>query len=323
MRMIKPSLDEVLDRCLTRLSDGSADIDRCLAEYPDWASELRPLLEAAMEGARDRPALDPDREYARLSEVRLLNRIPVAPSVAVRSRSGRRGISGILVLRPAFIGALLLVGLGLGSLGVARASASALPGDELYAVKRGLEEVRLGLSLNSATEAALLGGYADERLREVESLASQGRNEDLLQGLEEYTAAVERLAGAVELPSARGADEVLDKLTRHIAALEQVQTHVPEAAQEAIERVIERSIDAETEGRPRSDTTLEEGCPGEPDCGERHERDRRIHMANQIAHIYDASPEEALAIFEGECAQDWKCVRSYFRAQGSGNPHRP
>jgi hypothetical protein len=216
-----------------------------------------------------------------------------------------------------------LVALSLGSLGVASASASARPGDELYAIKRGLEEVRLGLNLDPATESALLGDLTDERLREVESLAAQGRNEDLLQGLEEYTAAVERLAGAVEVPSAQGADEVLDKLTRHIAVLEQVQTHVPEAAQEAIERVIERSIDAETEGRPPSDTTLEEGCPGEPDCGDRHDRDRQIHMANQIAHIYDVSPEEALAIFEGECAQDWKCVRSYFRAQRSGNPHHP
>ena len=67
MRMTKPSLDEVLDRCLSRLGEGSADVDRCLAEYPDWASELRPLLEAAVEAARDRPALEPDREYARLS----------------------------------------------------------------------------------------------------------------------------------------------------------------------------------------------------------------------------------------------------------------
>jgi len=59
MRMRKPSLDEALDRCLTRLGEGSADVDQCLAEYPEWASELRPLLEAAMEAVRDRPALEP------------------------------------------------------------------------------------------------------------------------------------------------------------------------------------------------------------------------------------------------------------------------
>ncbi|MEX2029989.1 MAG: DUF5667 domain-containing protein [Anaerolineales bacterium] len=322
--MAKPSLDEVLDRCLTRLSEGSADVDRCLAENPDWASELRPLLEAAVESARDRPALEPDGEYARLSEGRLLDRIPLASTAAVRSRPARRSaVSGILVLRPVFIGALLVVALSLGSLGVARASASALPGDGLYAIKRGLEEVRLGLNLDPASDASLLAGYVDERLREIELLAAQGRTEDLLLGLEGYTAAVERLAAAVEVPSARGDDEVLDRLTRHIAVLEQVQTHVPDAVQEAIERVIERSIDAETKGRPSRDTTLDEECPGEPDCGHRQALDQRIRMANQIARIYNVAAEEALALFEGECAQDWKCVRTYFRAQRSGNPHRP
>jgi hypothetical protein len=324
MSMRKLSFDETLDRCLTRLSEGSVDVDWCLAEYPDWASELRPLLEAATQAARERPALEPDREYAQLLKVRLMNRIPSAPSVVVRPRPWRRGASsGILALRPAFIGALLLVALSLGSLGVARASASALPGDGLYAVKRGLEEVRLGLNLNSATESALLGGYADERLREVESLAAQGRTADLLLGLEAYTAAVDRLAGAVDVPAPGGADEVFDKLTRHIAVLEQVQTLVPEAAQQAIERVIERSIDAEMKGRPPSDTTLEGGCSGGPDCGHRQAAEQRLRMGDQIARIYDVTPEEVLALLDGECAQDWKCVRSYFRGPDSGNPHRP
>jgi hypothetical protein len=38
--------DEILDSCLARMRSGEA-LERCLDDYPEWAGELRPLLQAA------------------------------------------------------------------------------------------------------------------------------------------------------------------------------------------------------------------------------------------------------------------------------------
>ena len=61
----------------------------------------------------------------------------------------------------------LLAAVGLGGLGVVSASAGALPGDGLYGLKRGLEEVRLVLTIDPQAETDLLSQYADERLEEI------------------------------------------------------------------------------------------------------------------------------------------------------------
>jgi hypothetical protein len=41
------TIQEALDSCLEDISLGNASIDECLARYPQYASELRPLLKTA------------------------------------------------------------------------------------------------------------------------------------------------------------------------------------------------------------------------------------------------------------------------------------
>ncbi len=59
------------------------------------------------------------------------------------------------------------------------ASASSLPGDGLYGLKRGWEQARLALSFNDGTRQELESEFEDERLDEVESLLGEGREEDV------------------------------------------------------------------------------------------------------------------------------------------------
>ncbi|MFD7642229.1 DUF5667 domain-containing protein [Kitasatospora sp. NPDC059795] len=80
-----------------------------------------------------------------------------------RSRWGRRLAIGGLV-----------AGVAVGSLGgAAAASTSALPGDALYGMKRGLEGLRLNLADNDAERGALLLQQATTRLTEAQSLVGR------------------------------------------------------------------------------------------------------------------------------------------------------
>jgi hypothetical protein len=309
-------LEEQLDQSLA----GSGGV-----ELRQNAAEIQPLLDAAAELRRALPRLEPRAAFARQLESRLWNRLQ-APRPSVQG--GRVARQPWLVRAlPTLLGATLVAALALGTLGVAQASAAALPGDRLYSVKRGFEELRLALTLDPSSDADLLGEFADLRLNEIESLAAAGRMDDLETALDGYAVAIGRLAGAVNLPTSGGQDQVLDKLTRHISVLEEVQMLVPEPAQAAIERVIERSIDAETSGRPATATPI----PGEEDCGAGASPcdqtggggDQDARMAGQIAKIYGVSSEQVLTVFRGECQMDWKCVRSHFRPTKLKNPHRP
>lgn len=142
-----------LDRALpphTRAS-GAADGDplveaaRRLAEGPDF-----PLSNAAL-----------DRIEARLRQrTAELPRPVQRPAV----RPVRRNLWGVLRYAAA---ACLIVVLALG--GVTGASASSLPGDTLYPVKRTVEDVRLAL-VTEGNEPGLRVNLADRRLDEFETL---------------------------------------------------------------------------------------------------------------------------------------------------------
>jgi len=321
------TVEDLLELCLAHPEAGRAEVERLLAESPERADEVRPLLELVAGLRAGRPPLEPQADFARQLGLRLRRRTPAQP----RPVAAPRRLWPALGLRPvaALLTALTVALVALGSIGIVQASAAALPGDELYAVKRGVEEIRLALAWTPAADARLLSDLADERLDEIEALAGADRMDDLETALDAYVLAVGRLARAVEVPAAGGTDEVLDKLTHHIAVLEDVQARVPPPAQESIERVIERSIDAETTGRPQAPTQTpspdEDVCPLDlPDCPPGAAgADPIDRMAAQIAKIYSVTPEQVRAVLEGECQGDWKCVRSHFRVEKPKNPHSP
>ena len=317
------SLEERLDRSLA----GSRGVegDSLKKEPGQNAAEIQSLLEAAAELQRGLPKLEPRAAFVRQLESRLWNRLQARRPSAQAGRLLRK--PWLVRALPTLLGATLVAALALGSLGVAQASAAALPGDRLYSVKRGIEELQLALTLDPSSDADLLGEFADERLVEIESLAAAGRTDDLETALDGYVMAIGRLAGAVDVPASGGQDQVLEKLTHHISVLEEVEMLVPEPAQAAIERVIERSIDAETSGRPETATPVpgEEDCSaGSPPCDQSGgSEDQDARMADQIAKIYGVTSEQVLTVFRGECQMDWKCVRAHFRPAKPKNPHRP
>ena len=75
----------------------------------------------------------------------------------------------------AAVGGLALVG---ATTSVAMAAQSALPGDALYPVKRAIESVQTGLSVDEGQKGSTMLGNAGDRLAEVEELSQSGDPQD-------------------------------------------------------------------------------------------------------------------------------------------------
>ena len=163
--------DRVLDECLTWLHAG-ASVEACLARYPDYAEDLRPLLELAAD-VQAVPLPRPSAAAVQANRQRLLN--------AVREKEARRPLIsilwGLLALpwgRVAVAAAVIFLVLGLGWGGLTTA-ADSLPGDTLYPVKRLVENVRFALTTDPVARQQLQVEFARERRDEIWALLGSGR----------------------------------------------------------------------------------------------------------------------------------------------------
>lgn len=237
---------ELLDGALARIQSRQTPVRDSLAGHPEQQAELLPLLETA---ERAHSLLIPDGpapKFVAAAEARLVRRIRESERKD-RIAAQAHPFSAFLARIPAAAAALAaaaIVLLGTGW-GVSAASAQALPGDPLYSVKRGLEETSLALSFTDTGDVALLAQFADKRIAEIEQLAGEGRPADLDTGLGEYEQVLIRLDAAVaKLPAQSNAvqlDNIQMQLERHAGVLAALRDKLPEQAQGAIDRVIERS----------------------------------------------------------------------------------
>lgn len=161
-------LHDALEACLRGLDEGQA-MDAVLELHPGFATELRPLLEASRlaraEGYAAFSAEIKLRGRARLLERgrELRNRkseprrqyIPMWPRVALTL-----GLVAVLVLT---------------STGLVSASSGALPGDQLYSVKRTWEDVQLLFVPPTPERDLLESRFEQERLDEIGELLGQRR----------------------------------------------------------------------------------------------------------------------------------------------------
>lgn len=176
--------------CLEALGKRGS-VEGILMRYPEDADGLRRAL--ALANALPILSLAPDEAKQAHSRRKFLAE---AGTLAEQAAShARRGGPSILRLA-----SILAVTLALAAIPLA-ASASALPGDALYGVKRGLEDVRV---LLAPTDAALRQQLHQERLREIESLLREGRTAQVqLDGvLEAVSPGAIRVSGkSIQIPA--------------------------------------------------------------------------------------------------------------------------
>ncbi|MFQ5923105.1 MAG: DUF5667 domain-containing protein [Anaerolineales bacterium] len=228
----------ILDRCLRDIQRGQSTLEQCLAENPSHAEALEPLLRvAAVTHAQLTPA-GPSQGFLTHSPKRMMNLVRARLKTSTPSRRRRP----VWIGQPAYrlAGVLLALALLIGSVGVAYASDDALPGDNLYGVKRGLERAALVVSLSAEGDAELLLEHASRRIAEVKELVRRGRGNEIGPAIEGYEHAVRK---GLEIASGHGAvlDDLGAALGNHEQVLEGVMAEAPEQAVPGLTRALESS----------------------------------------------------------------------------------
>lgn len=250
-----------LDEALTAMQREGASLADVLAEHPELADSLRPVLEEA-DRLRDLRPEGPRRVFVVSTKHRLMNRI--AHRMRERSAEPRRKQRWLGWLRRpamAFASLALALVLLLSMTGVVYAASDSLPGDPLYGVKRGVEQARLSLALSDEGRIGLLHQYTQERLEEIQALEQSGRSEGLDRAIDAYQSSVDQL---VEELSDDGADlaqleQIEGSLEHHTTVLEDLMTTAPEAAQPGLMNAAEKS----TQGRKALEALQEGKSPSE------------------------------------------------------------
>lgn len=175
--------ESILDECISALQSG-IPLEEVLAEVPDYASELRPMLHLATVLADPNPTLVATEQRAALRNKYLeqVARLPADPSPSLNQKLqamsrvlGRRLTPQAVLsdLITVLITALLTLLMSL--LMLSYAAQDTIPGDVLYGFKRIVEQTRLTMTRDEATAQTLQYEFNGRRLDEIEQMLAIGR----------------------------------------------------------------------------------------------------------------------------------------------------
>lgn len=161
---------DALQECLIALDQG-VRLEDVLARYPKFAKELRPILETA-EFVHNATRFSTDRAANDRSRTRML-----AHAARLRGRKAKRlrptlPRFALAAFTTVFIAVLTLSGL-------VSVSAQALPGDDLYGMKRSVEAARLAITTKAGAKRELTTQYKQRRRDETLALLELGRREEV------------------------------------------------------------------------------------------------------------------------------------------------
>jgi hypothetical protein len=202
------TFEEILERCLVDIRNGSRSRGDCMAEYPQYQDELEPLLrvserlyaagtitasaqfrQQALNRFKKNP---PSQMKLNASPYPIQDRPPMGnygsprrkspePLPTNRQSSPRRSGSSVFAL---LISVLLVFVLA--STSIALAANTANPGGSFYPVRQVIEKVELGLAKSDLGEQQLHLKFANRRLQEVNYLLQHNRALYIDQPIENY-----------------------------------------------------------------------------------------------------------------------------------------
>ena len=179
-------IDQLLDECLDQIHQGKS-LESCLADHPQEAESLRPLLETAA-ALRTATVQHSPRKAFLQGQARMFAVIdqefpqkPVSESAFSRYSvriltwiTGKETIDMKLATRLTI--AFILVLVVIAGLGTTAVSASnALPGDLLYPLKASAQNAQLMLTWDAQARQALEQHFQEEYRHDVRTLMQDGR----------------------------------------------------------------------------------------------------------------------------------------------------
>lgn len=168
------NLYEALEVCLNEIEQGE-NVDTVLFRYPEFANELRPILEASVK-AKEMAAPAPSQDIVRRNRAKLLQH--AAQMREAKAAPISRRIWSV-PLRRALVSLMVVAMLFVSSTELVRAASTTLPGDNLYPVKRTWEDLRLLFTFDAVQRDALELEHENERLDELHELFAEGRSAEV------------------------------------------------------------------------------------------------------------------------------------------------
>jgi hypothetical protein len=177
------SFESILDESISALQAG-VSIEEILAEVPDYATELRPMLYAAAILADPNPALAPEERKSALRDeyIKQLAKLPAIPSPTFSEKAQavfrivRRRLTGTAILNDLItVTITIALTLSVVVLILNYLAIDTIPGDFLYGVKRFSENMQLSFAFNQNRRADLEEKFNQHRLAEFEQLVEQNR----------------------------------------------------------------------------------------------------------------------------------------------------
>ena len=156
--------EDILALCIEDIRSGRSSLAECLERYPSMRQHLEPLLRIAL-SIQEPPDIKPSNAFRVRARVHLVEQIHATRNVKQTWYPGWLKIAALVV-------AIVLAASALGT-GTAYAAQDSLPGDTLYHVKLGVEQVRRVLNTVDTARVKLELAFAGVRLEEMEALANE------------------------------------------------------------------------------------------------------------------------------------------------------
>jgi hypothetical protein len=237
--------EDILVQCIEDIEAGRSTIEDCLDRYPSMREHLEPLLRIALE-IRESPDVKPSATFKVKARVWLMDQLHgrQATKKWPWSRYDSQAKPAFYVKRfsTSTASIILVIVLALSAVGgsTVYAAQDSLPGDALYSVKLGTEQVMMILPGDDVVKAERALSFADKRVREMEVLAEGGRSQDLDLAVEKYGYALNITVATMEQARNRGlaagnvTARVAEATARHLSVLDRVWDMVPDEAKAAV-----------------------------------------------------------------------------------------
>ncbi len=162
--MNRNNFEDILNICLDRVLNCGESIEKCLADYPEQAAELKSLLQVALAGKKA-ASIQPRFEFKERARYQF--------QAAIRDTQMKKP-RRFFLFQPGWattVAAIVL--LVVASSGTVLAAGNSMPDQPLYPVKLVAENVKLQLTFSQAAKAEEYANLADERVGEIVYLANK------------------------------------------------------------------------------------------------------------------------------------------------------
>jgi hypothetical protein len=232
--------EEILANCIEEIRGGKSTIEDCVKRYPHLGDELRSLLEIAASLKPDE--VTPSPQFKERAKLHLFDEAQPAP-MKVPQQSPRKWYrTPSRILASVSIAMLILVVAG-GS--TVYAAQSSLPGDTLYPVKTGVENLQLAITTSPAVKANLYLKFTQRRIDEVQQEVKLNRNvstQTLVKVQQQFDNTLRELSNSDNTKASNNTLSHLSIVTlNQQVELEQTLASAPQSSQPVIQQIIDET----------------------------------------------------------------------------------